>query len=128
MRNPNCEVMGQDDGGDSYELLTYNVSKGFECGDGSAATSPSYIYSTNKWYHVMCRHDGSTMTLWVNGVQVASSPSSAPPATSAGFEFRAGGITPAVNTWWFKGSLDDVRIYNRALSASEIKLLYSAGR
>jgi hypothetical protein len=30
--------------------------------------------------------------------------------------------------YWFKGKADDVRIYNRALSAAEIKLLYSSGR
>jgi hypothetical protein len=28
----------------------------------------------------------------------------------------------------FNGQLDDVRIYNRALSASEVKQLYNAGR
>jgi hypothetical protein len=28
----------------------------------------------------------------------------------------------------YPGSLDDVRIYNRALSAAEIKQLYNAGR
>jgi hypothetical protein len=28
----------------------------------------------------------------------------------------------------FKGRIDDVRIYNRALSATEIKQLYNMGR
>ena len=30
--------------------------------------------------------------------------------------------------WYFKGGIDDVRIYNRALSAAEIQALYNAGK
>jgi Concanavalin A-like lectin/glucanases superfamily len=29
---------------------------------------------------------------------------------------------------WFDGNIDDVRIYNRALTADEVKQLYNAGR
>jgi hypothetical protein len=32
------------------------------------------------------------------------------------------------NSLYFSGTLDDVRLYNRALSATEIKQLYNAGR
>jgi hypothetical protein len=35
---------------------------------------------------------------------------------------------PNATDGYFPGSLDDVRIYNRALSATEIKQLYNAGR
>jgi hypothetical protein len=32
------------------------------------------------------------------------------------------------SVYWFPGTIDDVRIYNRALSAAEVKQLYNAGR
>lgn len=46
--------------------------------------------------------------------------------TSAGSNFRIGNIEGAGNT--FLGSIDDVRVYNRALSATEVKQLYNATR
>jgi len=30
------------------------------------------------------------------------------------------------NDYWFNGLIDDVRVYNRALSASEIQAMYNA--
>jgi hypothetical protein len=38
------------------------------------------------------------------------------------------GAEPQFNQNYLNGTLDDVRIYNRALSATEIKQLYNAGR
>ena len=41
-----------------------------------------------------------------------------------GFGAQLAGTTPTASSW-YKGSLDDIRIYKRALSASEIQALYS---
>jgi hypothetical protein len=38
------------------------------------------------------------------------------------------GRDPAVGTRYFDGSIDDARIYSRALSAEEVKRLYDLGR
>ena len=54
----------------------------------------------------------------MNGVQVASRAVSAPIATSAG-ALTIGG--DALYGQHFVGRIDEVRIYNRALSASEIQ-------
>ena len=71
------------------------------------------------WSHIATTYDGSTQRVFVNGVEVASRPQSGPIAVSAGV-LRIGGN----NSWtgeFFQGEIDEVRVYNRALSQPEIE-------
>jgi uncharacterized membrane protein YeiH len=71
----------------------------------------------NTWTHLAATYDGTTLRLFVNGTQVGSRAVSGALVTSAG-ALRIGG-----NSVWgeyFAGRLDDVRIYNRALTPAEI--------
>ena len=72
----------------------------------------------NAWSHLAATFDGSTVRLFVNGVQAGSLAFSGSMAAStgvvaAGWERRLGE--------WFAGLIDEVRVYSRALSASEIQ-------
>jgi hypothetical protein len=76
----------------------------------------------NIWYHIALTYNGTTWQAYKNGVADGS---------------YVGGIgaNNGTYTWfgngyngYFKGSLDDVRIYSRTLSATEIKQLYNMGR
>ena len=72
----------------------------------------------NAWSHLATTFDGSTVRLFVNGVQVGSLPfSGSMPASTGSFRLGGNGV------WgeWFAGLIDEVRVYNRALSASEIQ-------
>ncbi len=72
----------------------------------------------NAWTHLAATHDGTTLRLYVNGVQVGSRPVAGALLTSTG-ALRIGG-----NSIWgefFQGRIDEVRIYNRALSAAELQ-------
>ena len=74
--------------------------------------------AVNVWTHVAGTYDGTTVRLFINGVQTASVAVSGPIATSTG-PLRIGG-----NSIWgefFQGRLDEIRIYNRALSQAEIQ-------
>jgi chitodextrinase len=68
------------------------------------------------WTHLAATYDGATLRLYVNGVQSASVPGTGA-MTSSTQPLRIGGNSLSQ---WFRGRIDDVRIYNRALSASEI--------
>jgi len=71
----------------------------------------------NTWSHLAVTYDGTTLRLFVNGEQVASTALAGPIQTTAG-ALRIGG-----NAIWgesFKGSIDEVRVYRRALTAFEI--------
>ena len=71
----------------------------------------------NTWVHLAGTYDGTTQRLYVNGSEVAKRAQSGPIEVSGGV-LRIGG-----NSIWgefFKGRIDEIRVYNRALSAAEI--------
>lgn len=70
------------------------------------------------WTHLATTYDGVTQQLFVNGVQAASRPQAGSILASDG-SLRIGG-NAAFTGEFFEGRLDEVRIYNRALSAEEI--------
>ena len=69
------------------------------------------------WSYVTGSYDGSTLRLYVDGVLKASKASTGTTGPRAG---RCGSAATAVWGEWFNGALDEIRIYNRALSATEI--------
>ena len=88
--------------------------------------SSSSTYNDNEWHHVVGTWDSSHAYLYVDGMlqgtftgnAVLSLPS--PIAGSIG-NFVGGG------TYLWKGSIDDVRIYNRALTQTDVTALYNNG-
>ncbi len=72
----------------------------------------------NTWTHLATTYDGATQKLYVNGVQVASRAQTGSIISSTGL-LKIGGN--AIWSEFFQGLIDDVRIYNRALSLTEIQ-------
>ena len=72
----------------------------------------------NTWTHLTATYDNAMLRLYVNGTLVRSSAMSGALLTSTG-ALRIGGN----NVWgeFFQGSIDEVRIYNRALTQTEIQ-------
>ena len=86
-----------------------------------------HTLAANKWYHLVLTYDGTSgLYGYVNGVQdkVQAGPDGAlannTGTLSIGTDLDFGGR-------FFNGTIDDVRIYNRALSAAEVKQLYNQG-
>jgi hypothetical protein len=73
--------------------------------------------AVNTWSHVAGTYDGATLRLYVNGALVVSQAFTGPIFTSTG-ALRIGGN--AIWGEYFTGRIDDLRIYNRALSLAEI--------
>lgn len=71
-----------------------------------------------KWSHLVATYDGSYQRLFVNGVQVAKSAQKTVIQQSKG-KLRIGGNN--LGREYFHGYLDEVRIYNRALTINEVK-------
>src|SRR5262249_14065065 len=70
------------------------------------------------WHHLAATYDGSVLRMYVDGVQVGTLNAPGNIATTVGAPLEIGGDALWGEFW--SGLIDDVRIYNRALSAAEV--------
>ncbi|MEM9464127.1 MAG: FG-GAP-like repeat-containing protein, partial [Actinomycetota bacterium] len=90
--------------------------------DGGGTTtliSDRFILDTGTWHHVTATYDGTTMRLWLDGVEVGSTPKSGSVFTDPTVP-AAIGANPGAAGQVFDGRIDDVKIFARALDAAEI--------
>jgi hypothetical protein len=84
----------------------------------------SSTLNIGEWIHAVGTYDGTTMRLYINGLNVANR------TVSSTINFTGTsyiGYDPAISTRKFNGKIDEVAIWNRALTNSEISLLYNSG-
>ncbi len=84
-------------------------------------------FKLKEWNHVVVTRRGDTYTMWMNGARAGSevSPADISDADNTN-PFLVGGLMHDSGVEdVFKGSLGEVRIYNRALSQAEIAVLYA---
>jgi glucose/arabinose dehydrogenase/fibronectin type 3 domain-containing protein len=108
---------------DAYFLNASNSSPMRPSGGGTFGGSLDYLSGptanpVNTWTHVALTYDGTILRLYVNGTQVA---------TAA----RTGAVQTTTNPLWiggnnpygeyFQGLIDEVRVYNRALTQTDIQ-------
>lgn len=91
---------------------------------GSQVLSGSTLLSLNTWTHIAGTYDGATMMVYVNGVPDSSVATNILIPTN-NLPLRIGADSNGENL--FSGLIDEVEIFNRALSADEIAAIYNAG-
>lgn len=105
---------------DQMRLLRNTTT--YNGGNTSNLASISGAAAAGIWAHLVLTSDGTTTQLYLNGVAAG---------TTGTTNFSTLGAPAYIasnnGTNDFAGTLDDVRWYNRALSASEIFALYSQG-
>ena len=77
------------------------------------------------WWYVTMVHDGENDIIYVNGLEANRKPALGELNTTArplGF-----GNNPIEGRQYFQGALDNVKIYNKALTADEVARLYATG-
>ena len=77
----------------------------------------------NTWTHLCCVHQGTTVKLYKNGEYVGEKTGVPEGLESDATNFCVGRETYASGYFSFNGNLNDLRIYNHALSLKEIKEL-----
>ena len=110
-------------GNDNYylEATSTNASKpdaGMIAGGSYADAVGTAKLTANTWSYLTETYDGSTLRLYVNGTQVASVAHTGTIASSTN-SLQIGGDT--LYSQYFAGLIDEVRIYNVALSAAQIQ-------
>lgn len=77
----------------------------------------------NIWTHVALVYQNQQLVVYQNGTKLAEGGFSTNPIID-GSEWIEVGLNAAGGDEYFKGQIDEIRIYNRALTDSEIQLLY----
>jgi hypothetical protein len=121
-----------------YKLVIMHTNKlGFWFATANTAEgylTPIYsatAFSTGIWYHVAGTYDGDAIRMYINGELDENCPI---PRTGSPYDNRhntwIGNCKPGRKSMTgFNGSIDEVSIFDRALSADEIRLLYrNSGR
>src|SRR5205085_385302 len=94
-------------------------------GDGIAE---NITLTYGAWYHLVLTYDGINVTGWINGVSQGSYPSSGngDPNQSVCSGFTILNYVCGINNFT-QGKVDEVGVWNRALSAAEVSDLYNGG-
>lgn len=84
--------------------------------------TPTPVTQAGKWHFIVGTYDGSTMRLFVDGLPAAETPATGdiPPSSSDLIIGQNSDNGEDI----YKGIVDDVRIYNRAISPAEITELF----
>lgn len=96
--------------------------------NGSAMGSTLLVKLANdgNWHHVACVINGTTVAAYLDGANAGTGQNSNVNGNFQGRSARTLMIAQAGNSsGYWGGSLDDVRVYNRALSSSDITELYN---
>ncbi len=89
-------------------------------------TSNNFTITPNVWQHVVCLMNSTSLLMYVNGILVATYAISGPVVPSAS-NFTIG-LSMIGLTRWLTGSIGITRVYNRALTATEVLQNFNAQR
>lgn len=110
-------------------IITYGYSpKMFLDGSGKLSSGASLTYTAgislfdNVWHHVVFTHDGTTASLYIDGLFKISASYALVVNLTTKINI---GDDPNGAGRFFYGTIDEPRIYSRALSAAEVAYLYA---
>ena len=117
----------------SYDRHIYITNSGqvvFGQYSGSdVAVTSSTFYNDGAWHHAVGTYNGTTMVLYVDGIQVGSTLSGAPQSYTGywrlGYDNLAGWPS-APSSYYFSGSIDEAAVYKYALSSTQVSNHYHA--
>ncbi|RMD46230.1 MAG: LamG domain-containing protein, partial [Aquificota bacterium] len=119
-----------DDTGPSLAGIGIRINDGVLTGvlttGADVRTKPTFNgMATNEWQHVAITYDGSVAKLFLNGLVVNNTT----PSTGGVIDWSADAVDyligeSALHTSQWNGTLDEVSVWNRSLSAEEIQEIY----
>lgn len=120
------------DGGSGYEFSTYPLPSGtlrftFNNGAGGVDLFSSNSVTDNAFHHVAATYDGVKMKVYRDGLLDGERTMNQPITYVAGDPVWIGRRQYAPIPGYYPGLIDELSIYNRALSAVEIAAIHAAG-
>lgn len=103
--------------------LRFEVVAPFSTSGARVSTSPNTL-NMNQWYNVVATYDGVKTKIYIDGVFAQEDTHGSYQAINTANDIPVGiGHLPNWSVQWFKGIIDDVRIYEGVLSLEEIETL-----
>ena len=87
----------------------------------------STFVEKDKWYHLVLISDSNIASAYLNDKLIKSSTKANVQPFNTTYDLIFGRYFDASAPYWLNGSLDDIRIYNRAISKAEVDSLYGGG-
>ncbi len=122
--NPSCPLTREN----NFQINWNHVQDAFRGAAGVNVNGQWYAATfgdleADTWYHLVATYNGENLKAYKNGSIVSnnSGPSGNPEPESQTLKFGK----QVSNPWFFKGLIDDVRIYGYDLSRDDIKMIYS---
>jgi len=109
---------GEPDATQDPETLKFGV----RTANGGAYTSADTPLTGDVWMHVTATYDGSTVRLYVDGEEVSTLDVALP--YDSGENLLIGGDSGCGGRQWFSGMIDELQIYDHALSDKEVQSLF----
>lgn len=81
----------------------------------------------NQFHHVAGTYDGAVMKVYLDGALVGSKNANGSIPVSSTVLILGGGFNDGIPQFFLNGLLDEVEIYGRSLSGSEIQSIFNAG-
>ncbi len=106
-------VISSDNGGFDWSILREGAT--WYVFTGNASVSTGFSADLNRWQHLVAVFAGSTVRFYKNGVEVTL------PALGFDTSDSALNIGRSPSGEYFAGRIDEVAVYNRALSAEEVQ-------
>jgi hypothetical protein len=112
--------------GISVKVQNGYISYYVKTNSSSEVASLVTLKSVNTWYYVAVTRENNNFTIYIDGVyRNWTLIGNTGDMISDGGGFKIGTFASAGNGGFFNGSVDEVRVYNRSLSVSEIQALYA---
>jgi hypothetical protein len=106
-----------------HNTIVFNVSNS---SSNTNCVAPDNSISFGTWFHVVATYGNNTMQLYLNGV-LRDTKSQTPPAVVSGYNNTIGKDYNSRDRLWFNGIIDEVIIYKRSLTSTEVQALYNRG-
>ncbi|WP_246128074.1 sialidase family protein [Amycolatopsis rhizosphaerae] len=107
------------------EPANHRLIAGLTTPQGTASIATAGAYDDRAWHHVALERSAGRLAMWVDGVPAASGPSPAGSVSqTVSFQIQLGERLDGA--YHLDGSLDEVRLYSRALGTGELDRIRTA--
>ena len=118
-------IFGMEDAGWDRFLIIENGGLGLSMGHTNNRWATGASVTAGVWQHVVVVYDNGAMRFYFNGTAYATSTTEGN-HSSAG-TFTIGGNQSHAPANYYRGLIDEVAVWNEALTAAEITTLYNSG-